>query len=219
MKKILALFILAVTCTAPAQLQTNVFSTSVNVLIPDANPTGYVSTRLVSGVGVAQYIQSISVSLDITGGFNGDLYAYLAFGNSFVVLLNRAGKTASDPYGYDDAGFNITLSDSAAIDIHNYGGNGGLQLSGNWRPDGRAVDPQLVLDTDLRQATFSSFTNINPNGTWTLFVADMATGYQSTLVDWSLTIVTVPEPPPARLFALLAGIIAIGRWRLNARHK
>jgi hypothetical protein len=32
------------------------------------------------------------------------------------------------------------------------------------------------------------------DGNWTLFIADLSAGGQSTLVSWGLTIVTVPEP-------------------------
>ena len=134
----------------------------------------------------------MNVSLDITGGWNGDLYAYLSFSDGFAVLLNRVGKSSSDDFGYGDAGFNVTFSDSAATDIHLYGGNGGNQLTGTWQPDGRETDPQLVVSSDPRTALLSSFDNLDPNGTWTLFVADVATGYQSTLVSWSIEIVTVP---------------------------
>lgn len=195
---------------AAAQPSTNTFSTTVNTLIPDANPNGYSSTRNVSGLfGV---IQSLTVSLDITGGFNGDLYCYLASGNGFAVLLNRTGKTAADSFGYDDSGFNITLSDTASTDIHLYGGNGGNQLTGTWRPDGRAINPQLVVDTDLRTAILASFNGRDPNGSWTLFVSDLAGGYQSTLVNWSLTIATVPEPNAGQLLGVLGGLLTASAW-------
>jgi subtilisin-like proprotein convertase family protein len=180
----LAAMVLAISLQAQVTT-TNVFQQNVNALIADANPVGLTSTNIVSGV--VGEIQSIEVSLDITGGFNGDLYAYLAYGNGFAVLLNRVGRTGSDYFGYGDAGFSITLSDSATTDIHLYGGNSGSQLAGIWQPDGRDMDPQLVTDADLRAAMLGSFSGMNPNGTWTLFVADMASGYTSTLDNWSLT--------------------------------
>lgn len=195
---------------AAAQPATNTFSQTVNALIPDANPDGYSSSTLVSGL--AGVIQSLTVSLDITGGFNGDLYCYLAFGNGFAVLLNRTGKSGTDSFGYGDAGFNISLSDVAATDIHLYGGNGGSPLTGTWQPDGRAIDPELVVGTDARTALLSAFTGSNPNGKWTLFVADLAGGYQSTLANWSLTIATVPEPNSGQLLGMLGGLLTAGAW-------
>jgi subtilisin-like proprotein convertase family protein len=203
---------------AHAQLATNTFAQSPNTLIPDANPVGLFSTNLVSGV--SGVIQSVNVTLNITGGWNGDLYAYLSFGNGFAVLLNRVGVSSYGDFGYGDAGFNITFSDSAATDIHSYGGNGGLQLTGIFQPDGRNVDPQLVLASDLRTSILSSFDNMNPNGTWTLFVADMASDYQSTFVDWSLTIVTVPEPTTTQLLAVFGGLAAtVFFWRRRRQLK
>jgi subtilisin-like proprotein convertase family protein len=183
-----------------AQTATNVFQQTVNTLIPDANPNGYFSDNVVSGLFGG--IQSVEVSLDITGGYNGDLFAYLSFGDGYAVLLNRVGKSSSDDFGYGDPGFNVTFSDFAATDIHLYGGNGGNQLIGTWQPDGRETDPQLVISSDLRTAMLSSFDNLDPNGTWTLFVEDAATGYQSTLVSWSIEIVTVPEPATLALLGL-----------------
>jgi subtilisin-like proprotein convertase family protein len=205
--------IVATLCLAirvQAQPFTNVFQQTVNTIIPDANPTGLFSTNIVSGLFGG--IQNVEVSLDITGGYNGDLYVFLSFGDGFATLLNRVGKSDSDLYGYGDAGFNVTFSDSAATDIHLYGGNGGNLLTGTWRPDGRETDPFLVVDTDPRTALLSSFTNLNPNGAWTLFVEDAATDYQSTLVSWSLKIVTVPEPATVQFLAAFGGLAAAGAW-------
>ena len=193
-----------------AQTVTNMFQQTVNTLIPDANPIGYSSTNIVSGLFGG--IQNVEISLNITGGYNGDLYACVSFGDGFAVLLNRVGKSDSDPFGYGDAGFNVTFSDSAATDIHLYGGNGGNQLTGTWQPDGRETDPQLVVSSDPRTALLGSFNNLDPNGTWTLFVADMATGYQSTLVSWSIEIVTAPEPTTIQFLATFGGLAAAGTW-------
>src|SRR5947207_2556934 len=136
--------------------QADLFQQTVNTAIPDGNPTGLSSTIDVQGLG--NQLEDITVSLDISGGFNGDLYAYLSHGSTgFAVLLNRAGKTAADSFGYSDPGFHIVLSDAASLDIHTYGGNGDLPLTGTWQPDGRNVDPQLVLDTSPRTAQFNSF--------------------------------------------------------------
>ncbi|PYI80004.1 MAG: hypothetical protein DME26_22460 [Verrucomicrobia bacterium] len=89
------------------------FTNVVNTAIPDANPTGLSSTIDVSGV--AGLIGDLNVYLDISGGWNGDLYAYLSFDNGgFAVLLNRVGKSGSNPTGYGDAGINAVLDDDAA---------------------------------------------------------------------------------------------------------
>ena len=63
--------------------------------------------------------------------------------------------------------------------------------------DGRAIDPQStpsVFDAASTGANLSLFNNLVANGQWTLFIADLSGGGQSTLVSWGLTVVTVPEP-------------------------
>jgi subtilisin-like proprotein convertase family protein len=208
--KFLAAMVTALLLTGVTQGQvvTNSSFTSVNTLIPDGNPTGLASSTNWSGVSGP--IASVTVTLDITGGFNGDLYAYLAGpAGGFAVLLNRSGLTGSNPFGYSDTGFNITLSDGA-VNIHNYqlstpSFNGSGQLLGTWAPDGRNIDPQAagsLFDSTTPTADLSSFTGNSANGAWTLFIADLSSGGQATLVSWGLTVVTVPEP---QTWILLAG--------------
>ncbi len=179
---------------------TNVSYTSVNSLIPDGNPIGMTSTANFSGI--SGDISSVTVNLDITGGFNGDLYAYLAGpAGGFAVLLNRTGITAGNPYGYSDTGFNVTFSDGAP-NIHLYQVesptfDGGGQLTQTWAPDGRNIDPlsmPATFDSTSPTADLSSFTGDSADGTWTLFVADLSSGGQSTLASWGVAVVTTPEP-------------------------
>jgi subtilisin-like proprotein convertase family protein len=183
-------------------------SNVVSQAIPDGNPTGISSTITVESV--AAPIVDVNVNLTLSGGYNGDIYSYLSFGGTTVTLLNRVGKTATDPLGYTDLGFNIRLDDQALTDIHNYGGNGGLTLTGDWQPDGRTTDPQNVLNTDPRTTSLSLFNGTSPNGEWTLFLADMAGGEgpTMTLVDWGLEISVVPEPSNISLLSL--GLFVVG---------
>jgi subtilisin-like proprotein convertase family protein len=226
MLKLTGLVALAVVlpfCAAQAQFVTNVTYTSVNTPIPDGNPVGLTSSTNISGLYSLSTVSSVTVNLDITGGFNGDLYAYLAGpGGGFAVLLNRTGITSGNSFGYSDTGFNITLSDSAANNIHLYQNdspsyNGSGQLTQIWAPDGRNIDPQSspsAFDSASPTADLSSFNGANPNGTWTLFVADLSSGGQGTLVSWGLTVVTVPEP---QTWVLIAGglglLLAVNRRR------
>jgi subtilisin-like proprotein convertase family protein len=196
----------AMTVSAAENTQTN----AANTLIPDANPTGIFSTIDINDV--PGWIDEITLSLHVSGGFSGDFYAYLSAENGgFAVLLNRVGKIDLSPFGYEDSGLNITFSDSAEMDVHLYGGVSGGILTGIWQPDGRNVDPQNVLDTDSRTATLSAFTSLNPNGRWTLFVADMAGAGEGTLVEWSLILKTIPEPSALSFAMLGSGLWLIGR--------
>jgi subtilisin-like proprotein convertase family protein len=174
-----------------------------NGLVPDDTATGWSDTRAIniSGNGA---ITDIKVSLNISGGANSDLYGYLSGPNGgFSILLNQVGKTSGDSTGYLDTGFNVTFDRSAAHDIHQYQSisgysiNGSGQLTGTWQPDGRNVglSPNYSVDNStLRTELLNSFDNKNPNGNWTLFIADLSSGEQSTVVSWGMQITAVPEP-------------------------
>jgi subtilisin-like proprotein convertase family protein len=206
---------------AQGQYVTNSTSTSVNVAIPDGSPIGLVSTSDLSGLpGV---ISSVAVNLDITGGFNGDFYAYLVGpSGEFTVLLNRVGVTTGNAFGYGDSGLNITFADgnpnihTYQLDSPTYNGQG--QLTGTWAPDGRDIDPQSApsaFDTAPTSSDLSSLNGDTANGAWTLFVADLSSGGQGTLVSWGLTVVTVPEP---QTWALVGGGLGL-LMALNLRRK
>src|SRR5215208_293612 len=132
-----------------AQAENLMFTNYVNAPIPDDNPAGLSS--LININGVNGLVGDVNVFITITGGYTGDLYAWLAGQNGgYAVLLNRLGKTSANPFGYEDSGLNIMLDDEAGADVHVYGGNLGAGLLGTWQPDGRAVNPQTVLDSDDR---------------------------------------------------------------------
>jgi len=217
--KLLAVLALALSLAGATQGQTNSYSINVNAPIIDGNPVGQTSVTNLSGLSGS--ISNVEVTLDITGGFNGDLYAYLVSpSGQMLVLLNRVGVGTGNAIGYSDAGFNIILSDSGAHNIHNYQ-NYGIptgQLTGTWAADGRAILPNSAPSAfDASPTTdFSLFNNANPNGVWTLFIADLGGGSQSTLVSWGLTIVTVPEPQ-TWLLGLSGGAALL--FAINRRRK
>ena len=206
---------LALTLGASAHAGLYTFNYGVNAAIPDNSIIGLTDAHTVSGLNST--ITDIRVTLNISGGFNGDLYGYLRLNNSpLVVLLNRVGTTAGNSDGYANSGFLVTLTaDSAAHDIHfyqnyspNYNSSG--QVTGAWQADGR-TNP---LDTS--RGSLSFFNGLDPNGTWTLFFADRSASDTSTLIGWSLNITTVPEPVNVALavFATLAVVTTrlFRRW-------
>ena len=118
----------------------------VNSVIPDANPNGVASAKMITSPITS--VTDVNATLHVTGGWNGDLYAYVTHSSGFSVLLNRVGRRGTDAIGYGDAGFNVTLDDQAAnSDIHVYrftlfGDHStpvGGPLTGTWAPDGRAT--------------------------------------------------------------------------------
>jgi hypothetical protein len=172
--------------------------------IPDGNPVGVWSSVNVSGATAPA--SHVAVTLNVSGGYNGDLYAYLSYAGRMVPLLNRTGVSSGNPLGSSGAGMSVTLSDTAAANIH-AAWNG--YLSGSYRPDGQDINPLSS------QASFSAnggaitldgtFGDFDPNGVWTLFFADVvSSGDISTLNSWNILITGVPEPDVAAMAVALA---------------
>jgi len=205
------LIILTTLLTVPSAFASTVTGTwNVPAAIPDNDETGYSSSLTLSET-VNPWASSVSVHLVFTGGWNGDLYAYLVHGGKLSVLLNRPGRSAGNSAGAGSSGMTVDLSDVETLDIHTSLPDAGTPV-GAFQPDGRATDPLLVLDTDGRTAPLSVFNGRDVNGVWTLFVADLSPGDVSTLESWSLTIQTIPEPSASVLAVLgVAGMILVRR--------
>lgn len=191
-----------------------------NGYIPDANTTGWYDTRTVTETSVSE-ITDVNVTLTVAGGYNGDLYVTLAHSSGFSVLLNRVGRTSGNSFGYSDSGFSIKLDDAAATmtDIHLYQTVSGYSISGGatWKPDARNVSPLTVTDGSTRSAFLSAFNGLDPNGTWTLFVADLSGGDIAQVTSWGLEISAVPEPVNVALGAFGGLLALIGGWRAMRR--
>jgi len=228
MKHIFSTIVACMLTTAAWAQQSWSTNVTANTLVPDNDFNGLASSFSVSGLSGA--ISYVTVTLDVTGGYNGDLYASLVgLNGGFAVLLNRIGVGAANTNGYSDAGFNITLSDSAANgNIHDYElvlNPSGGQLTGIWAPDGRNIDPQSAasaFDSAAVTATLSSFIGNGANGTWGFFIADLSPGGQSTLVSYGVTILTVPEPQTwmiAGMAALFGGFMFRDRFRCSGQNR
>jgi subtilisin-like proprotein convertase family protein len=194
------------------------FTNTVNQTIPDASPSGLTSAATFGGMSGS--ISDITLSLNVSSAsgstaFNGDLYAYLAGPNGgFSVLLNRTGEGTGNAFGYSNTGFDVTFALlGSPSNIHFYQGagpsfNGAGQLTGTWAPDGRTVDPQSspAAFNSGGTAGLDSFVGTNPNGTWVLFLSDLAGGNTAQVNTWTLNLQTVPEPSAWALTALGAAL-------------
>jgi hypothetical protein len=189
------------------------YTSSPNLTVPDANVVGISDSIVVNNF--SYQINYVDVHLNISGGYNGDLYGYLVFDSSEINaanvridLLNRTGGGL-----YQDAGMSIILSASADNSIHSYQSftpsyNESGQVVGTWRPDGG----------DLSQNSFTGGSGYG-NGTWTLFLADMANNdvlSQSSLVTWGIDLHSLgPVPEPTTwagiIFATLFGGVRLVR--------
>jgi hypothetical protein len=210
--------------TLNAAVITESMTSAPSVSIPDGSIVGIVDT--VSFPATIASITAVSIDLEVAGGFTGDLYAYLQHDTGLAVLLNRTGRTGLSgigSLGYLDAGFDITLEDSAINgDVHTYQSTlnpGGGMLTGLWQPDGRAVSPLLVDGSEPRDATLSVFHGLASGGEWSLFVADLSGGGVSQLAGWTLNVTGTAVPEPETVVGVSAlGLLVLAalRWR---RHR
>ena len=187
-------------------------------VIPDGSRSGWTDTQTLSGAPVDP-ITGLSVTLNLSGGWNGDLYAYLVHSSGFAVLLNRVGRTGANDSGYGDAGMSVTFNDAAPVNIHSVTPP---VAGGRYQPDGRNISPLAsgaAFDAATPTALLSSFNGLNANGSWTLFIADVSNGDQSTITSWGVNIDTAAVPEPGSIVEggvavlFLGGVIGLYRLK------
>jgi subtilisin-like proprotein convertase family protein len=189
-----------------------------NGTVPDGSATGWSDSRSIT-IPADQIVTDVNVSISLSGGWNGDLYAYLSHSSSpgVAVLLNRAGRTGTNSFGFGDNLLTVTLDDGAANgDAHFYQSavsyQTAISTNGSFQPDGRAVSPLIVNGTEPRTSLLNVFNGLNPSsGSWTLFVADLSSGDVSTISNWGMTITTVPEPGTALWLCAAGGALLLRR--------
>lgn len=201
---ILAVFSLAL--HASASVSTNFTSNFANGgSVPDNDFNGWTDTRtlnITEETGLT--VSDVHVTLNISSGWNGDLYGYLVHDSGFAVLLNRVG-TGTYANGYGEAGFTgVVLTDTTTLtSIQNYGGSStaaGPLVGGSYNSSSG------VLDT--------AFDGLSVNGNWTLFLADLSAGDISQVTGWSLEITSVPEPST---WAMIVFGSVFGGWQFAKR--
>jgi len=204
----------------------------LSLAIPDYQSSGLARTVTLSGYeSQTPYIVTASIKIDPVGygAYNGDYFAYLrhitvdGLQSEVAVLLNRPGRTATNTSGYENSGMDVTFADDASVDIHFYqpiataGGDlVGNYLTGNWQPDARNSDPFSVVTSDPRTAFLNPLGGMDPNGQWTLFVADMERGGTGVLTSWSVKLTPTPEPSSGFLL-VSAGTIWLAFRRRRSR--
>ena len=207
MKKYLIPILTAAAITASAQSQlltTNWSGGFANAgVVPDNDLSGLTITEMLNGWSGS--VSNVTVTLNLTGGWNGDIYAYLYHDDVMSVLLNQVGTPTNSGLGYSDSGFNVTLSDSAAYSIHNYQADlptitDGV-VQGTWQPDG---------------AGLSIFNGLDASGTWSLYLVDESAGGVMTVNSFGLQAEVTATPEPSTLaLAALGGLGML--WQLRRR--
>lgn len=155
--------------------------------IPDNDPSGVAYSLNFAANGLS--ISDISVSFNLSGGYNGDIYAYLSNVSQLSTLLNGPSP------GLSGSAMNITFVEGSGSRIPM---TSSANLSGTY-----------TAYTDL-----AVFNSTDPNGNWTLFFADLSAGDTSTLNSFSVDITAVPEPVNVALgiFGVFLGGASIVRW-------
>jgi subtilisin-like proprotein convertase family protein len=194
MKKLSGILLLLVTLASRADMTNLTLTATPNLVVSDGNPAGLTSRLNVSGM--SGLITDTTVDLNVTGGFNGNLYADLVSPQGkMVVLLNPAGMSSGNYFG---SGNTVSLNITA-----------GGQLAYTWMSASQTIAPSYsvpdAFDAAPTSSTLADLDDSSPNGDWTLFVADLSGGSQSTVVSWGLTVMTVPEP---QTWILVGGSLA-----------
>jgi subtilisin-like proprotein convertase family protein len=167
-------------------------------VIPDNDPSGvgYALNFGTTGLNISD----VSVSITTSGGYNGDIYAYLSNGSTLITLVDQVTGAANS------SGFNITLVEGGGATIQSATGTAGQVLSG-------------VSYTAAQN--LAGFNTTDPNGMWTLFFADLNSGDTSTLNSFSVDVTAVPEPVNLAL-GIFGGLLAVAggvRYRTESRLK
>lgn len=138
-------------------------ATGLPIAIPDASYT----THTVSVSGVSGRLSNITVRIQATHTWSGDLQ---------FSLVNPSGVTAllysdpSDPFGTN---FNVTFDDNASSTIIS-----GIVPSGTVRPQQQLAN---LMESD-------------PNGVWTLYAGDQVSQDTGSLTGFSITFLVGTEP-------------------------
>ncbi len=171
--------------------------------IPDGNPVGAAFVGSVSDLTAGTTVGGLTVGLNISGGYDGDLYAYLVAPNgTLVVLLNQPGVSGANGFGASGAGMNITLQDGA-------GTQGSIQS---------VMSSSVLSGTNNAANSLASINGSVADGNWTLYFADLSSGGGTSILNsWSLGITAVPEP--VNMALTVFGVVLVGagiaRWCLR----
>lgn len=157
-----------------------VYTNATALSIPDNGcviPSGAVSSIAVSGMPAAVPSAGISVQVNITHPFDGDVKIFLYAPNGQMLMLSDGNGSTGANYT------NTRFTDAAATNIT----NGAAPFTGTFKPEGGILNPCVGNSTST--TTFSAIGggSIVPNGTWILEVSDDADFDAGILQNWSIS--------------------------------
>jgi uncharacterized repeat protein (TIGR01451 family) len=176
------------------------FANTNRITIPDAGtPTHYPSSITVSGVqGVVGRVAVVLSNLWHTFPQDLDVLVTNATGERTVLMSDAGGTTLAT---------NVTLT----VDDGTDGpvSQGAQLVTGAYQPVDYEPGDSLPLPAPAAPypATLAQFNGLNPNGTWSLFVADDTPGDQGEIAaGWSLLIYTITPVNQLTDLQLLANV-------------
>jgi uncharacterized repeat protein (TIGR01451 family) len=169
---------------------TAAYTNNTAIAIPDHGPASpYPSTISVSGL--TGLVGKVTVSLKgVTHGFPDDIDIILVSpSGQKVVLMSDTGG------GHSITNVNLTFDDSATSGLP----DSAQIVSDTYKPTdfepGDSFPPPAPAGAV--SAFLSAFNGSNPNGNWSLYVVDDATGDSGAISSWSLAITTITPVSPA----------------------
>jgi hypothetical protein len=185
--------------TGPGGIGTYTSGTiSPNQVIPDNSPVG-VGYGFTFGESELTVI-SLVLTINMSGGFNGDMYGYLQHGGTLIELFNPASFSAGGA-----SGTSLNLSLASGTGLNPLSGATAANLAGGL--------------TYAASGNLNGFGGADPNGLWTLFFGDQGAGDRMTLNSFNLSITAVPEPVNVALGIFGVGIVGAGALRRYRRSR
>jgi subtilisin-like proprotein convertase family protein len=173
-----------VATAGPTSFNATANSGTISVSIPDGSLTGASSTLALSeGAGSIGASSTVSVTVNITHGWNSDLDIYLVGPGNCGTL-----ELSTDNGGSDDNYTNtVFVTPSAFPSIT----TGVSPFTGSWTPEG-TINTPADLASGVGGGTYalpaSVLAGCPVNGTWALWVFDDDGAFAGTLTNWAIGI-------------------------------
>ncbi len=171
-------------------------------------------------------IVDVEMSLWLNHGAVGEVFAKLESPSGTVItIINRPGLSGAAD-GEGRTGNNARLSpdvefrfyDDASVSAEEMGKDlTGIESA--YVHDRSGTEYAPYADESIHDGGFAAFTGEDPDGTWTLYVADTAqtwmggidSGQGGELHRWKLDITVIPEPATLAVFGMGGALLAARR--------